>query len=1695
MPKGLASSSEDTGDGSTRSSVRFGSDTKDIGGTGDKNRRKSRIVAKMDHDKVEALNNLSAKGEFDMEELYAAMEPKGKNPFKKAIMGDIFGSNEEMNKNSLLGMMYNSRIQDSELEHLKRIGTDGGGQLNDTLKQKKGANVEESASIFEDGSDEDEEVMDVLNSKQQLALTIRNWSVMPENDDHLIGEGAVHALIALAGTDDNFIKKCCATALCNLSSREANRQKLLDIGSANGVIQIAMGTRNWKIAKLCAYTLTSLSMHEGGEAVMAGEGAILALVVLLGLKGYRLLPLAAQSLYNLTCIENHYKGVERTIKAFLSLPPTQVDTSAWLLKSLVNCCRYSWIRMRIIEDGALSGIQSLVSSLEGRANKVELVPLIADTMRLLSESPGCRIEIIQKGGIEIIEGILPYTDEPTLAVAVKALHNVMKYPTLSDSAFSKCGEISVQVVRISDNSIVREYASACLYKLAQQNMRGMTALADQSMAILPKLIAEENPLTQFFAIATAGDLFFLKGTDPHYLKILIEGVVAKGSVLTDEDAIEGLLVALAKLSQDEFSMSILEQNNLYPGMLNLLLNLQKKVDTYLANKTVGIAVCRISLRMDKEALEQDARKRIAGALINILDKASDVQVQGNTIAAIRALNDAGICQNEFLSATFEQGTLFSRLAGIVKEHGPNNQTLSRNCCAMLAGISYMVDSHDGLSKEDVVETLFLTTLSDDNITRELSAITMCNMTTTLSAAERLIKSGVCGVVATLSGATSERMQELCAKCICNLTCVRHLHQEIISHGILQTILLIALVRTVMDKTKLICARAVMNLMSDDTIESLKTAGAIRVFAAIAAVQDTYINDQCAQGFLVFTTTPQRREDICARNSVLKALFLMVKSPSAQCRQVVGRTVCNLLSCARSQKASIAAGALHVVKIISTMDYPVLREAAARVVMNLMQQESLHPLLLDKAPIVPILSFIMNASDDETNDNDDHARYIFDCAVVAMSCVSQSQDFRMTIVEEGGVAALVKAVMDGKILNADIAAEVVRTFTLLSYEQDAIIPLTDSHVFLVLHIMYRKGLLTPHTGEMIGILIRNLAMIPKTHTKIIESGAILLFRALCEPLIDKSVAFARSTTIIACELGNTTQLHDAIIEQGIIALVHQVVLPDVVKYKELFPVRPGSSYAALIQDPKYKSLADSKSQYSLSISQIDTRRITKALYSMSTTSSTHLAIVDAEFALIVRKLLNLGKVDYESMLFIAKCSKNLSSSKSCRQKLVDNGVVEILLEITRTSMMHAKEQDSSIEARISNPYIQGEERPPSIHEETQSACTVALGYLSEITHVVSGDVSSLLDLKSHREKMEKIAAAKEAATAEREAKAAAAVGAKSDKDADVTTTGGKLESEGGTEAAKSLSLTSLSALVEAGMAANKDRDTVSAGSASSADSRPGSRKKSLRGMIKGGLLKGKNAVILKHGHLVQDGVKIDKLQVKEVITFENEQKISKTKEKIMEMMADEDAHDMVSSRSHQHEFSMMQRNYDDYAYKIYDNSASFEMEEGGIASKVDIGLALPEISVNKGEPMTPAEEEQSERHHESLMKKEGQLAILHISEASLAKDTQIIKVSAHDANELVLHEEETDEGYISSNVGSKRNSRSATPLGPEFSQDSVDDSSSVGSYSKNKPKKGSPIRSRNKSIMKEERGKKDAVKSAKVVPKAGVAWKGMQGEQM
>jgi hypothetical protein len=162
------------------------------------------------------------------------------SPFARKICGDIFGGSM-LGDGSMLGMLYRSRVEKKMVRNRVTNTMDEETPGTKVHEEK----ITETIDVFDGSSDSENETEEVINPRHRLALTIRNWSVYPENDEHIIQEGAVHALIALAGTEDHHIKQCCASALYHLSCRPQNRAELISLGSATGVITIALSVRHW----------------------------------------------------------------------------------------------------------------------------------------------------------------------------------------------------------------------------------------------------------------------------------------------------------------------------------------------------------------------------------------------------------------------------------------------------------------------------------------------------------------------------------------------------------------------------------------------------------------------------------------------------------------------------------------------------------------------------------------------------------------------------------------------------------------------------------------------------------------------------------------------------------------------------------------------------------------------------------------------------------------------------------------------------------------------------------------------------------------------------------------------------------------------------------------------------------------------------------------------------------------------------------------------------------------------------------------------------------------------------------------------------------------------------------------------------------------------------------------------------------
>lgn len=421
----------------------------------------------------------------------------------KKIVGDLFGTHSNFDS---LG--YRSRV-----EMMMKMQQDAKHNRSNSMATEILASSQQSVVSVEfySDSESENEITSALSQKQQLAMTMRNWAASGKNDDKLINEGAISTLITLASVDDMIVRKSCASAFCYLSSRKENRSQLIKLGAVVGVITIAMSVRSWKTAKSCAMCLCNLSMEPGGEGIMAREGAILAISILMGVKNQRLLPICVHTLYNMTCVDQHFKGMDRIAKAMLNVPMTGFDHTHFLIKALVNCSRYSWMRNRMIEDGSITTFHALVPQIPKRSNSREYVLHMLICLAYLGESSTqCRTDMLQRGAVELLSNLAAYCDDDELRYyMVKIVHNLLEIVRMMNmTLYETCVNVVVEMLQsIDDDESTIQYAGSCLLTFTKDHMRAVPYLNDLVLDCMSQLLNSTDPLTQYFGLTCSGNIF------------------------------------------------------------------------------------------------------------------------------------------------------------------------------------------------------------------------------------------------------------------------------------------------------------------------------------------------------------------------------------------------------------------------------------------------------------------------------------------------------------------------------------------------------------------------------------------------------------------------------------------------------------------------------------------------------------------------------------------------------------------------------------------------------------------------------------------------------------------------------------------------------------------------------------------------------------------------------------------------------------------------------------------------------------------------------------------------------------------------------------------------------------------------------------------------------------------------------------
>lgn len=363
----------------------------------------------------------------------------------------------------------------------------------------------------ESSSESEDDITESMDQNQRLAITLKNWSAIEENDSIMMDEGGVATLISLAACDSDSVRKCVSYAFYHLSSRKYNRDDLIKLGIVSGLVTVAMRPVSFRTAKLCALTLNNLTMCLNQEAPVAENGAILALGILVGLKSYRLLPVCVQALYNLTCCEfgAHYKPdtMRRIVKALISLPQTHFDHTTYSVKSIYNISRFSWVRARLVEDGALHLLMTFVDSIPSRVKKDESTALVITCFRLLCETMSGRNEFTRKKIITNLFNILPFCTVSSALELVFMLFHLLAEP-MPTPQFESTAWVVTQIIADFNDLTILQYSGACLHIFAEQQALLSPACVKKVLAAISKLLDSEDGLIQDYVVSTCEHVFF-----------------------------------------------------------------------------------------------------------------------------------------------------------------------------------------------------------------------------------------------------------------------------------------------------------------------------------------------------------------------------------------------------------------------------------------------------------------------------------------------------------------------------------------------------------------------------------------------------------------------------------------------------------------------------------------------------------------------------------------------------------------------------------------------------------------------------------------------------------------------------------------------------------------------------------------------------------------------------------------------------------------------------------------------------------------------------------------------------------------------------------------------------------------------------------------------------------------------------------
>ncbi|GMI42661.1 hypothetical protein TrCOL_g2892 [Triparma columacea] len=974
----------------------------------------------------------------------------------KPYTGDLFGSSG----NYMNGMVYLSRCA----RPANPMGGFSGWEDNmDQVIEDGSESVEPTVSEHESW----EQLSKELEAKVTCASTICAWSKHPANAERLAAEGALDAIMRLSKEDDKKIRRHCASAFRHMSSQQILCEQMIEVVVNPVLNELSQTSQDDAISRDCAVAMLNLTRMHGKEADLVEVGAPIALINVMNMHE-NLAGVCARGLFNLTCVDEPYQKIEHVTNSFLNLAESgaaTLEVKHICASALCNLSDLKSMRLRLVQDGIVKVLGQLVRGAEAKTRRV-----CAIILQSLASTKSCRQEMVNKNAVQVLYSLSSDNDANTLHYVASAMMRLALEPANVPKVVNEAGVAALCNIcqRCPDMPKTTQPCAAAFQVLSRTDAVKTTMVSDGGCvaALVTLLRMSKDPNTLQFSLLAFCNL--LTNEENHMPVLKDMGVLA--IIEHRKNTVEGIRESCALAL---FNLSCGEQcrkSAVAVGAVSAVMEIAK-LDDAQAKMRCAATLCNLSA--EPLNISKMVEEGVIPTFIDLLMTGEPETVKHCCAALCQLAMDSDSCQK-----IVELGAVPHIVAGV--ETGDDQTKFS--CCSVLSALSFQADCRQKLVNMGALTALINLAQMEDESTRLRCALAFANLSCEPTVQGVMVEQNVLPILKMLSNSYSEENQMFVAKALCNLSCHVGSEKKMLEQDCVSSLMMIGMVRSVHYLTKQVCAKALLNLLNEDSLEQLCEEGLVSTISSFSKLSDEPTMRICAQVFNVLSSSTAGRAKLVEKKAALFGLLSLLKSSVLTTKVVVGKTICNLLCNLDSQAAAVAVGAVAHLEKVAMLGDDESQKECARAFFLICGNHDNRQMIVNVRATPPIILLARST-------NPDTRAY----AIKVIGVLALHEDTRLDLLANNVITWLVNITEED--IDSDLMAVVAKALCNLSLVEDYAGSMVQEGVVSALMRIQTK-VDNGSVAHLIANCIRSMATCSETLSDMVDDGAIELLGLIC-----------------------------------------------------------------------------------------------------------------------------------------------------------------------------------------------------------------------------------------------------------------------------------------------------------------------------------------------------------------------------------------------------------------------------------------------------------------------------------------------------------------------------------------------------------------------------------------------------------------------